>query len=153
MSITAQVDEAASERLLSGEHQISDTRALENEPKAVITPEGEQTVSGAIVQAMRYRRHIRFIAIVASLVIASIAGLVTGLLVYTFAAHTTMRDGSSAVISSADLQYVITLSQMVSTLVIRTVPVVITLHAYHVASDWLRQSRVPGSRERPSPLQ
>lgn len=77
------------------------------------------------------------------------------LLVYVFVIHQAYIDPHTrtAVISTANLQYIITISGLLSTAVSRTVPAVVTVYAYHVAAVWLRSSEVSGSPNRPSPLQ
>jgi len=55
--------------------------------------------------------------------------------------------------TTAPLSRLLTTSQAISTAVSLTVPVVMAVHAYQIASDWLTASKLPGSRPRPSPFQ
>ncbi|KAG8907625.1 hypothetical protein FRC01_007615 [Tulasnella sp. 417] len=61
------------------------------------------------------------------------------------------RDGLG-VTTSADLQNLLTISQLVTTVVSKSVPVVITVHAYQLAARWLKYSNRRAD-DRPSPLQ
>lgn len=95
------------------------------------------------------------ILLVSSAVVLGVVTLSILLLVYIFVINNAHRDrmAVAAITSTANLQYVITISGLLSTVVSRTVPAVVTVYAYHVAAVWLKSSQIPGSRNRPSPLQ
>ena len=85
-----------------------------------------------------------------SLVVLSTIFLAAGLAIYLWAVHTTYREGWD-LISTADLQFVVTISQVMSTLLPKMVPIVMSIYTYRVAAIWLAQS--DDSLERPTPLQ
>lgn len=74
------------------------------------------------------------------------------LAIYIFGLHQHHRHGLTLQTDAA-LSYVLATSQAISTVMSLAVPVVLTIHAYQLASDWLRASQDSGSCSRPSPLQ
>ncbi|KAG8932298.1 hypothetical protein FRC00_000072 [Tulasnella sp. 408] len=84
-------------------------------------------------------------------IFTAILGPALILLALIFAFNTFERDGLE-VRTSADLQNLLTISQLVTTVVSKSVPIVIAVHAYQLAAQWLKSSERRASG-RPSPLQ
>lgn len=84
-------------------------------------------------------------------IVIIITGLAVLLLAYIFIIHKWLRVGST-IQTSADLQNLLTISQVLSTFVSRSVPVVMSIHAYQLAARWLKTSS-SGDQNRPSPSQ
>lgn len=93
------------------------------------------------------------IILIATAVVLVIAGLSAFLLLYILANHNLHRLGDQAITTTADLQYIFTISNALCTFISLTVPLVISIHGYSVAAEWLDASLVAGSNNRPSPLQ
>lgn len=95
------------------------------------------------------------IFVTASTVVVGVILLSILLLVYIFGIHNAYRDTTAvaAVISTGNIQYIITISGLLATFVSRTVPAVVVIYGYHVAANWLRNSQLSASQDRPSPLQ
>ncbi|KAG8932300.1 hypothetical protein FRC00_000074, partial [Tulasnella sp. 408] len=84
-------------------------------------------------------------------IFVAVLGPATVLLALIFVLNTFERDGLG-LRTSADLQNLLTISQLVTTVVSKSVPIVIAVHAYQLAAQWLKSSdRRTGGR--PSPLQ
>lgn len=84
-------------------------------------------------------------------VFTAVVGPAVILLALIFGFNTFERDGL-AINTSADLQNLLTISQLVTTVVSKSVSIVIGVHAYQLAAQWLKFSdRRSGGR--PSPLQ
>ncbi|KAG9011455.1 hypothetical protein FRB94_008286 [Tulasnella sp. JGI-2019a] len=79
------------------------------------------------------------------------AGSALVLLAYIFLINQWRKDGL-AITTTADLQNLLTISEVLTTVVSKTVPIVLGVLAYQLASDWLKAS-VQGTNDRPSPLQ
>lgn len=88
----------------------------------------------------------------ASALVACTTGVSSTLLVYMFRSHGWQVD-RSAVLTTATLPFVLTASQMLSTILSRSVPIVLTLYAYRLGADWLTASGGPDTTGRPTPLQ
>lgn len=98
------------------------------------------------------KRSLPAISALSVAVIALVAGPAIVLVVYILALNRHHRHGLTLQ-TDANLAYILAASQAISTVVSLAVPVVITVHAYQLASDWLRASRDPESSSRPSPFQ
>lgn len=90
----------------------------------------------------------RTIILYISTVIALTLGLSAALLIYIYALQEARLEGL-AIVSTADLQFIVAISQALSTVVVRTVPVLVLVHAFKVAADWLSATTL----ECPTPLQ
>ncbi|KAG9044580.1 hypothetical protein FS837_007898 [Tulasnella sp. UAMH 9824] len=84
-------------------------------------------------------------------VFTTVIGPAIILLALIFVLNTFERNGLE-VRTSADLQNLLTISQLVTTAVSKSVPIVIAIHAYQLAAQWLKSSERQSSG-RPSPLQ
>lgn len=109
-------------------------------------------------QAMEDAQHegcATTIILVSLAVVLGVVSLSAMLLIYVFVVHQAYIDSTSkaAIISTAKLQYIITISGLLSSVISRTVPVVVTVYAYHVAAAWLRTSQLSRGQDRPSPMQ
>ncbi|KAF7982208.1 hypothetical protein HWV62_29392 [Athelia sp. TMB] len=107
-----------------------------------------------IVRAMeeaRSKRPLLNILLFSVPVVLITVGLALGLLVYIFVVHDWSRDGS-AIQTTADLQNLLTISQILTTVVGKTVSFIITVHVFQLASMWLKASAANDDR-RPSPSQ
>lgn len=103
-------------------------------------------------QQAQSKRPTLKILIVSIIVFILTAGPAILLLVYIFVIHDATRSGLS-VQTTADLQNLLTISQVLTTVVSRTVPVVVSLYGYALAAQWIKVSRQVGAEEeRPSPL-
>ena len=74
------------------------------------------------------------------------------LLLYLFGIHQWERDGT-AFKSSADLQNVLTISQVETNIISYTLPLLVLVIAYRVAAEWLQACNTGDARNRPSPMQ
>lgn len=102
-------------------------------------------------EAERYNPFCRILALVFTVVAG--AGVCTILLlIYIFAMHNWRRQGA-AFKTTVDLNYFATISQAVTTVILRTVPLVVSLHAYQLAAEWLEASRQGCHDVGPSPSQ
>lgn len=106
----------------------------------------------SIVQDARGKPCLSVISGLSVAVITLVTGPAIFLVIYIFAVNDYHLHGLT-IQTSASLAYILATSQAISTVISLAVPVVITVHAYHLASDWLRASRDPTSDSRPSPLQ
>ncbi|KAG8983497.1 hypothetical protein FRB90_005999, partial [Tulasnella sp. 427] len=84
-------------------------------------------------------------------VFTAVIGATVLLLVLIFVLNTFEREGLS-IKTSADLQNLLTISQIVTTVVSKSVAIVIFIHAYQLAGEWIKASDRRNG-ERPSPLQ
>ncbi|KAG8948018.1 hypothetical protein FRC04_010060 [Tulasnella sp. 424] len=84
-------------------------------------------------------------------VFTAVVGPAVILLALIFGFNTFERDGL-AVNTSADLQNLLTLSQIVTTVVSKSVSIIVGVHAYQLAAKWLKFSD-RRSEGRPTPLQ
>ncbi|KAG8873858.1 hypothetical protein FRB97_006379, partial [Tulasnella sp. 331] len=112
----------------------------------------EDDISRAIFH-VREHRCTRTIIFIAAVVVLIAAGLSVFLLVYVFVNHHVQWLGDQTIATTANLQDIFTISNALCIFVSLTVPLIISLHGYGVAAEWLEASRVAGSSDRPSPLQ
>ncbi|KAG8844795.1 hypothetical protein FRB96_002823 [Tulasnella sp. 330] len=112
----------------------------------------DDDLSRTILHA-RQHRCTRSIVAMATVVVLITAGLSTLLVAYIFLNRNVHRLSGQAIVTTADLQYIFTISNALCTFVFLTVPLVISIYGYGVAAEWLEASRVPGSDNRPSRLQ
>ncbi|KAG8887515.1 hypothetical protein FRB98_009478 [Tulasnella sp. 332] len=112
----------------------------------------EDDISRAIFH-VREHRCTRTIIFIAAVVVLIAAGLSVFLLVYVFVNHHVQWLGDQTIATTANLQDIFTISNALCIFVPLTVPLIISLHGYGVAAEWLEASRVAGSSDRPSPLQ
>ena len=124
--------------------------ALASPGVLVPKPEGEK-IHPAILKAAADGPTLSIILLSAT-VIVGVMALSTTLLLYIFVIHSSTLNGISTT-STASLPYITGLSQALSTLVSRSVPLVISVWSYFVAAEWLILSKEAHSSDRPTPLQ
>ncbi|KAG8867772.1 hypothetical protein FRB97_002957, partial [Tulasnella sp. 331] len=123
-----------------------------DDPKQTQPLPDEDDLSRTILHAKQHRP-TRAIIVIAAVVVLVGVGLSTLLLAYIFVNHNVHRLGGQAITTTADLQYIFTISNTLCTFISLTVPLVISLHGYGVAAEWLEASQGVGSDNRPSRLQ
>lgn len=129
----------------------SDTSSIASVAETGQVHEGPSDQVAVISKAHEQTRLWVIVALTVG-VITVVVGPATFLVVYLFGMNTYHREGSS-VQTSASLSHALATSQAISTVVSLVVPLVMTVHAYQLASDWLKVSRDPRSGVRPTPLQ
>jgi hypothetical protein len=118
----------------------------------VLVPESEdEKIHPAILKAAADGPTVSIILLSASVIVGVMALSMT-LLIYIFVLHSSTLKGTSTT-STASLPYITGLSQALSTLVSRSVPLVISVWSYSVAAEWLILSKEAHSSDRPTPLQ
>lgn len=103
-------------------------------------------------QKARSRRPLSKILIYSAVVLLLTILPTAVLLAYIFVINTAERFGM-VVLSTANLQNVLAVTQVITTVVGKSVGIVCTVFAYYAAAQWLKSSQQPSSRDRPSPLQ
>ena len=114
-------------------------------------PDGPSSSLKASTEQSKYSPIPKIILLVLPIVLFT-AGPAILLLCYVFIINRWQADGALAVRSTASLQFVLGIPTLTTFVVSRSVPIVVSAHAYELASEWLKGSS-ESSADQPSPLQ